>query len=33
VTTVPALRVGSEVFEGDDALDAAAAAVRERAPA
>jgi 2-hydroxychromene-2-carboxylate isomerase len=33
VTTVPALRVGSEVFEGDDGLDAAAAAVSARAPA
>ena len=27
VTTVPAVRVGTEVFEGDDGLDAAAAAI------
>ena len=33
VSTVPALRLGSEVFEGDDALDAAAAAVSQQAPA
>jgi 2-hydroxychromene-2-carboxylate isomerase len=33
VTGVPTLRVGSEIFEGDDGLDAAAAAVSERAPA
>jgi 2-hydroxychromene-2-carboxylate isomerase len=33
VTSVPAVRVGSEVFEGGDGLDAAAAAVSERAPA
>jgi 2-hydroxychromene-2-carboxylate isomerase len=33
VTIVPAVRIGSEVFEGDDGLDAAAAAIDERAPA